>query len=72
MYASESLNRIVHFKTLSKFNVSLRLDLCLNCQVLSEVFSVASVFKHKLEKVRETLAGHLKSAAGGGSDNTAQ
>jgi len=26
--------------------------------------SVISVFKHKLEKVRETLAGHLKSAGG--------
>jgi len=31
---------------------------------VTQVLSVSSVFKHarKLEKVRETLAGHLKSA----------
>jgi len=30
--------------------------------VLSQVLSVTSVFKHKLERARETLVGHLKSA----------
>jgi len=32
--------------------------------VLSQVLSVTLVFKHKLEKDRETLAGHLKSTSG--------
>jgi len=30
----------LHFKTWNKFNASLELDLCWNCQVLKQVFSV--------------------------------
>ena len=64
MDASKSSNRIVHFKTVNKFNASLGLDLGLNWKVLSHVLWVTSIFKHNLEKVRKTLAGHFKSADG--------
>src|SRR6218665_839737 len=51
--ASESLNGSVHVAYISKletsFSASLKLDLGLNCQVLSQVFGHL-IFKHKLEK----------------------